>query len=101
MYFDAKFASIYNTLLLAKNMKMLTKHLDDINETYLEHMLHALRFSLTMAFGSVVCLIHAFLPFLFEKTGSNIIRKMHHDMVTHRTSLSSTDSVTGELPESA
>jgi len=79
-------------------MKKLTKHLDDINETYFQHMAHALRFSGNMALGSLACLIHAIFPFLCVKTGSQIITDMQRDMVTHRNELTSTNRVetTGE-----
>jgi hypothetical protein len=74
-------------------MKNLTKHLDDINETYFQHMTHALRFSGKLAVGSIACLIHAIFPFLCVKAGSAIITDMHHDMVTHRSELTPLNSV--------
>lgn len=69
-------------------MNPLTNHLEEVDETYFEHLRHASRFSVTMAVGSIACLVHAIFPFLFTKAGSAIITKMHHDMVTHRSSLS-------------
>ena len=69
-------------------MHYFTKHLEYINEGYFEHMSHALRFTLQLAAGAMACLVHAIFPFLCEKTGSNIIRKLNHDMVTHRDQLS-------------
>ena len=64
--------------------RLLSRHLDSVNETYLEHMGHAMGFALTMAFGAVVCFVHALLPFLFERTGSNCIRRLHDRMVVNR-----------------
>jgi hypothetical protein len=32
----------------------------------------------------MACLIHAFIPFLFEKTGSQMITRLMDDMVHHR-----------------
>ncbi len=77
-------------------MNFLNEHLDSVNETYFQHLMHACRFSFTMAIGSVACLIHALFPFLFVKTGSSIITKLHDDMVTnrHRLTTNKTNSET-------
>ncbi|MFT5259794.1 MAG: hypothetical protein ACI9J2_001051 [Saprospiraceae bacterium] len=69
-------------------MNRLTDHLETVNETYIEHLLHAARFSLKLFVGSVACLLHAIFPFLFVKTGSKLINGLHHDMVTHRSEMS-------------
>jgi len=74
-------------------LKNLTKHLEDINESYFQHMTHALRFSGNMALGTFACLVHAIFPFLCVKTGSRIITQMHHDMVTHRDELTPSNEV--------
>ena len=68
-------------------MANFTSHLDSVGETYFQHLRHALGFSVVMLLGSVVCLIHALLPFLFERTGSNCIRTLHDRMVTNRHNL--------------
>ena len=65
-------------------MQRLTAHLNDVDESYFQHLRHALSFSLVMLLGSIVCLIHALCPFLFERTGSNYIRTLHDRMVTNR-----------------
>ncbi|MEM7003704.1 MAG: DUF6356 family protein [Pseudomonadota bacterium] len=63
---------------------LFTSHPASVGESYFAHFLTAMKFSVTMVFGCVVCAIHAVLPFLFEKTGSRIIEHLHHTMVTHR-----------------
>lgn len=68
-------------------MPNLTAHLDSVGETYLQHLRHAMGFSAVMFLGSLVCLVHALLPFLFERTGSNCIRTLHDRMVTNRHNL--------------
>ena len=68
-------------------MNYFNHHLNDVGESYFQHLRHAIGFAATMAVGSIVCLIHALCPFLFRKTGSTIISKMYHDMVTHRNDL--------------
>ncbi len=66
----------------------LTRHLEDANESYFQHMRHALHFFADMAIGSVACLVHAIFPFLCVKTGSAIISHLHQNMVTHRHQMS-------------
>ncbi len=61
-----------------------TKHPKSVGENYTQHMLTSFSFSLLMLKGFFVCLIHALLPFCFEKTGSNIIKKLNENMVLKR-----------------
>ena len=64
------------------------KHPNSVGENYIQHMLVSFSFSLLMIKGFFVCLIHALLPFCFEKTGSNMIKDMHERMVMNRHNLS-------------
>lgn len=61
-----------------------TEHPASVGETYLEHLGVALGFSARFAYGAFAAFVHAFLPFLFVKTGSALIKEMHDQMVTHR-----------------
>lgn len=63
-------------------------HLESVDETYFQHMRHALSFAAAFVIGALVCLIHAFLPFLFQKSGSDIVRRLHERMVKNRLQLS-------------
>ena len=65
-------------------MSFLTDHLDEVGESYWEHMLKATGFAVAMLVGGVACLVHALLPFLFVKTGSARIRHLHEVMVENR-----------------
>ncbi|NNC64280.1 MAG: hypothetical protein HKN84_05815 [Gammaproteobacteria bacterium] len=47
----------------------------------------ALGFSFTMLVSAVCCAVHAFLPFLFTKTGSAAIEDLHQRMVRQRSKL--------------
>jgi hypothetical protein len=40
-----------------------------------------------MIAGGLAVVVHAFLPFLFMRTGSNVIASLHNDMITNRTRL--------------
>ncbi|HSS63455.1 MAG TPA: DUF6356 family protein [Gammaproteobacteria bacterium] len=62
----------------------LTRHLDSVDETYFEHFSHALHFATSLAIAAVACFVHALLPFLFERTGSLLIDRLHQRMVVNR-----------------
>ena len=53
------------------------KHLNEVNETYFQHMLIAFKIGFTMLVTGVFCLIHGLIPSLFKKTGINQIAKMY------------------------
>ena len=63
---------------------LFTEHPASVDETYTEHMVTATTFSVQLLFGGIVCFIHAFLPFLFVKTGSSIIEGLNDRMVVNR-----------------
>lgn len=65
-------------------MTRLKSHLHSVNESYFQHMRHALGFTVAMFGGALCCLVHAFLPFLFEKRGSAIVERLHDRMVRNR-----------------
>ncbi|GJM12950.1 MAG: hypothetical protein DHS20C12_13530 [Pseudohongiella sp.] len=69
----------------------MNSHLESVNESYFQHMRHALSFTLDMLVGAICCLVHAFFPSLFEHTGSQLITKLHDRMVVNRAKLSSPD----------
>ena len=69
-------------------MKRLTAHLNEVDETYFEHMRFAFGFAIEMLFASLACAVHALLPFLFTKTGSKCIERLHDRMVVNRKNLS-------------
>ena len=65
-------------------MKRWSQHLDDVNETYFEHMGNAMSFARHMLTGAIACAIHAIAPGLFESTGSDRIKYLHERMVIMR-----------------
>ncbi|MCY4565829.1 MAG: DUF6356 family protein [Gammaproteobacteria bacterium] len=65
-------------------MNQLTDHLQEVGETYPQHLIKASGFAATMLAGGVACLVHALLPFLFVRTGSNCIRRLNEEMVQNR-----------------
>ncbi len=61
-----------------------TEHPASVGETYFGHLFSALSFCGKMTIALLACLVHAFLPFLFEKTGSQMITRLMDDMVHNR-----------------
>ena len=65
-------------------MSAMTDHLDDMGETYFEHLGEAAGFAAAMFLGAVVCLVHAVLPFAFTHAGSDRIQTLHEAMTARR-----------------
>lgn len=61
-----------------------TAHPATVGESYGEHFVTAMGFSVSLFRAAIVCAIHAVLPFFFEKTGSACIADLNRRMVTHR-----------------
>lgn len=61
---------------------IFTDHPKTIGESYCEHFKIAFSFGFSMLMAGLACIIHAFLPFIFEKTGSNVLLKMTHQFVS-------------------
>ena len=72
----------------------INSHLNSVNESYFQHMRHALSFTAEMLVGAFCCLIHAIFPFMFEHAGSQIVNRLYDRMVVNRAKLSSHDSAT-------
>lgn len=64
--------------------RLFTEHPASVGETYLQHLGQAMGFALRMLAGGLACLVHAFLPFLFVRTGSQAITELHQRMVVNR-----------------
>lgn len=64
--------------------KLFTGHPATVGESYSEHLATASSFGIRMVLGGIACLVHGFIPCLFERTGSNQVRALHDRMVTHR-----------------
>lgn len=67
--------------------RKFTEHPAAVGETYGQHFVSAMGFSLSMLRAAFCCAVHALLPFLCEKTGSNCIEGLYDRMVTNRSRL--------------
>lgn len=63
---------------------LFTKHPHSVGETYTAHLRTAWSFASSMLLGALACAVHGLLPFLFERTASARIGKLHERMVLHR-----------------
>ena len=64
-------------------IRLMVSHPNSVDESYFEHMRFALRFAGLLLVAAFCALVHAVLPFCFEKTASSIIRKLH-DRIENR-----------------
>jgi len=64
--------------------RLMTEHPATVGETYTEHFGQASFFAFHLFLASLACAVHAFLPFLFLKTGSAKVEMLYKRMVTHR-----------------
>lgn len=64
--------------------RKFTDHPTEVGETYGEHFVTAMGFGLALFRAGFSCIVHAILPFMFEKTGSTCITELHERMVTGR-----------------
>ena len=65
-------------------MNIFTDHPKSVGETYVEHFRTATSFGIPMITAGVACVLHGIFPFMFEKTGSNLVRKLYDRMVVNR-----------------
>lgn len=64
--------------------ELFIDHPKSVDETYGEHLLVALSFGTTMIVAGLACVVHALVPGLFIRTGSETIARLHDRMVTNR-----------------
>jgi hypothetical protein len=64
--------------------RLFTQHPASVGESYLQHLRAAATFGIRMLAGGLACLVHALLPFLFERTASHCIDQLHQRMVVNR-----------------
>jgi len=76
--------------------RLFLEHPASVNESYWRHFRHASGFGLRMLAGGVACAVHAWFPFLFVRTASQVVARLYVRMVVARTSPSRVSSM-GDL----
>ena len=87
LYFATRSHAAIASLLRMGLRRLFTEHPASVGETYLQHFGVACSFSFRMILGGLACFIHALLPFLFVRTGSECVSKLYQRMVTQRRTL--------------
>ena len=64
--------------------RLFTDHPASVGESYLQHLFVAAGYGMRMVTSGLACLVHAFLPFLFVRTGSRCIEQLHSEMLVRR-----------------
>jgi hypothetical protein len=54
-----------------------TRHPKAVGESYGEHMGVAWSFGFTLLGAGLACIVHGILPFAFERTGSQTVRRLN------------------------
>jgi hypothetical protein len=67
--------------------RLFLEHPRSVGESYLEHQRRALGFGLSLFLASLACIVHAVVPALFVRTGSEAVTRLHDRMVVHRARL--------------
>lgn len=57
--------------------RLFLDHPKSVDETYVEHALFASKFSMVLFGAAFAALVHAILPFAFEKTASRKIAELY------------------------
>ena len=65
-------------------IRLFSDHPQSVGESYSEHLVTASGFGIRMVLAGLACLVHALLPFLFVKTGSQQISSLYGTMVANR-----------------
>lgn len=60
--------------------RLFTEHPQSVDESYFQHMRFASGFAIKLLAAGLAAIVHAILPFLFEKTASRMINDMHYRM---------------------
>lgn len=63
---------------------LMTAHPRSVGESYGQHLRFALGFAGTLFLAAGAAAVHALLPFLFQKTAGNMVRRLCQRIETRR-----------------
>ena len=63
---------------MTKVLNLFTAHPASVDESFGEHFFFALKFAGLLFAAAGAALVHAILPFMFEKTASKIVAKLYN-----------------------
>lgn len=62
---------------MSRITSLFTAHPASVDESFVEHFFFAMKFAMLLFAAAGAALVHAILPFMFEKTASKIIAKLY------------------------
>lgn len=65
-------------------LNLFKDHPASVGESYFEHMRAAFGFAVRLLGAACACLVHGLFPFLFTRTGSAMVKRLHDGMVVAR-----------------
>lgn len=69
---------------MRKIIQLFTDHPASVGEGYCEHMAVSFSFSMSLLGAACAAFVHGLFPFLFARTGSRTISRLHQRMVINR-----------------
>ncbi|MEM6986124.1 MAG: DUF6356 family protein [Pseudomonadota bacterium] len=59
---------------------LFTEHPNTVGESYWQHAGVAFGFAVRLALAALAALVHAVLPFAFERTASDMVSRLHNTL---------------------
>jgi Family of unknown function (DUF6356) len=78
--------------------RLFTEHPESVGETYGEHMVRASCFGGRMVVAGLACMMHALLPFIFVRTGSQAIEELNARMLATRRRTAASQTPASQAP---
>jgi hypothetical protein len=82
--------------------RLFLNHPRSVNETYLQHLAFAGKFSAKLVLAACAALIHALIPCCFEKTASTIVAELYQQTHSRNSEVPATepplDTTSGVTP---
>jgi hypothetical protein len=69
---------------MEKILQLFKDHPESVGESYFQHMSASFSFAVPLLSAAIAAFIHGLFPFLFVRTGSRIVTRLHERMVVHR-----------------
>jgi Family of unknown function (DUF6356) len=70
--------------LVDKLYELFIRHPKKNGMSYGSHWWRAMKLSLKMGYGSLCLFIHSLCPFVFETTGTDMVKELYNYVITHK-----------------
>ena len=86
---------------MEKFKKLFTDHPNEMDESYIEHLICASMYGVRMVFAGFAAIIHSIFPFLFQTTASDLAKEITGDVRTRKSELQAPEQFELQTPEQA